>query len=455
MRKKNEKQMPLMPSDIQHPRAKELDRISKILDSIATITDMVLQDLTDGVKNRHCGAQGMTAEQVLRAAIIKQTEGFSYEELAFHLIDSRTYRNFCRIGITHKGFKKSTLCKNIKSISPETWESINRLLVAYGDDKKIEKGREARVDCTVVCSNIHDPLDSSLLWDSVRVLTRTLKKMKEELGINISFTDHCRRAKKRMLGIMNAKNEKIRGKRYKDLLKVTEKTVSYSKTAARVLDSHAFADVAKMTLSISIAEDFKRLIPLAEQVIDQTTRRVIHGEQVSSAEKIVSIFEPHTDIIRKDRRETFYGHKVCITGGRSNLISDCLIVEGNPADSTLTCEMLDRHEQIYGHYPLKVAFDGGFASKDNLEAAKSREIKDVCFAKKRGLKEEDMCRSHWVYRKLRRFRAGIESGISWLKRCFGFSRCTWKSFRSFKSYVWACIVSANLFILARSENSAT
>ena len=455
MRKKNEKQMPLMPSDIQHPRAKELDRISKILDSIATITDMVLQDLTDGVKNRHCGAQGMTAEQVLRAAIIKQTEGFSYEELAFHLIDSRTYRNFCRIGITHKGFKKSTLCKNIKSISPETWESINRLLVAYGDDKKIEKGREARVDCTVVCSNIHDPLDSSLLWDSVRVLTRTLKKMKEELGINISFTDHCRRAKKRMLGIMNAKNEKIRGKRYKDLLKVTEKTVSYSKTAARVLDSHAFADVAKMTLSISIAEDFKRLIPLAEQVIDQTTRRVIHGEQVSSAEKIVSIFEPHTDIIRKDRRETFYGHKVCITGGRSNLISDCLIVEGNPADSTLTCEMLDRHEQIYGHYPLKAAFDGGFASKDNLEAAKSREIKDVCFAKKRGLKEEDMCRSHWVYRKLRRFRAGIESGISWLKRCFGFSRCTWKSFRSFKSYVWACIVSANLFTLARSENSAT
>ncbi|HDM75272.1 MAG TPA: ISNCY family transposase [Deltaproteobacteria bacterium] len=455
MRKKNQKQMPLMPSDIQQPWAKELDRISKILDSIPTITDMVLQDLTHGVKNRDCGAQGMTAEQVLRAAIIKQTEGFSYEELAFHLIDSRTYRNFCRIGITHKGFKKSTLCKNIKSISPETWESINRLLVAYGDDKKIEKGKEARVDCTVVCSNIHDPLDSSLLWDSVRVLTRSLKRMKEELGINISFTDHCRRAKRRLLGIMNAKNEKIRGKRYKDLLKVTEKTVSYSKTAARVLDSHAFADVAKMTLSISIAEDFKRLIPLAEQVIDQTTRRVIHGEQVSSAEKIVSIFEPHTDIIRKDRRETFYGHKVCITGGRSNLISDCLIVEGNPADSTLTCEMLDRHKQIYGHYPLKVALDGGFASKDNLEAAKSREIKDVCFAKKRGLKEEDMCRSHWVYRKLRRFRAGIESGISWLKRCFGFSRCTWKSFRSFKSYVWACIVSANLFTLARSENSAT
>ena len=455
MRKKNQKQMPLMPSDIAHPRAKELDRISKILDSIPTITEMVLQDLTHGVKSRHCGAQGMTAEQVLRAAIIKQTEGFSYEELAFHLIDSRTYRNFCRIGITHKGFKKSALCKNIKSISPETWESINRLLVAYGDDKKIEKGKEARIDCTVVCSNIHHPLDSALLWDAVRVLTRTLKKMKEELGINIAFTDHSRRAKRRMLGIMNANNKKIRVKPYKDLLKVTGKTVSYSKSAARALDSYTSPDPAKVALAMAMSEHFKGLIPLAERVMDQTTRRVIHDEQVPASEKIVSLFEPHTDIIKKDRRETFYGHKICLTTGRSNLISDCLIVKGNPADSSLTVETLDRHDQIFGRYPLEVALDGGFASKANLKAAKARQIKDVCFAKKRGLKEEDMCRSPWMYKKLRRFRAGIESGISWLKRCFGLWRCTWKSFRSFKSYVWASIVSANLFTLVRGSNSAT
>ena len=100
---------------------------------------------------------------------------------------------------------------------------------------------------------------------------------------------------------------------------------------------------------------------------------------------------------------------------------------------------------------MNAALDGGFASKANLEAAKSRDIKNVCFAKKRGLKEEDMCQSRWVYKRLRRFRAGIESGISWLKRSFGFWRCTWKSFRSFKSYVWSSIVAANLFTLARQE----
>lgn len=234
---------------------------------------------------------------------------------------------------------------------------------------------------------------------------------------------------------LNANNKKIRVKRYKDLLKVTEKTVRYSKSAIPILDSYTSPDPAKVARAMAMSRNFKKLIPLVEQVIDQTTRRVIYDEKVPASEKVVSLFEPHTDIIKKDRRETFYGHKICLTSGRSNLISDCLIVEGNPADSSLTVEMLDRHDQIYGHYPLKVALDGGFASKANLKAAKAREIKDVCFAKKRGLKEEDMCRSPWMYKKLRRFRAGIESGISWLKRCFGLWRCTWKSFRSFKSYV--------------------
>ncbi|MEO0249043.1 MAG: transposase, partial [candidate division WOR-3 bacterium] len=231
MRKKNHIQMPLIPSGLEHPRAEELDRISEILEGIPIITEMVLQDLTCGVVHRHCGADGMTAEQVLRAAIVKQTEGFSYEDLAFHLVDSHTYRRFCRIGFTEKGFKKSALCKNIKAISPETWEMINRLLSAYAEDKEIEKGKEARIDCTV-CSNIHEPSDSSLLWDCVRVLTRILGRIRDDLGIRIPFTDHCRRAKRRALEILNAKNPKARVHSYKDLFDITEEVVGCSKSAA-------------------------------------------------------------------------------------------------------------------------------------------------------------------------------------------------------------------------------
>jgi len=278
-----------------------------------------------------------------------------------------------------------------------------------------------------------------------------LDKIKERFnGINPSYTDHTKRAKRRMLGILNAKNKKVRKKAYLDLLTVTHKTVGYAENAVSLLESRTFKNVVLLESAQNMADELREVIGLAQKVIDQTTRRVIHGESVHASEKIVSIFEPHTDIIKKDRREIFYGHKVCLSGGASNLITDCLILDGNPSDTDLTGQMLDRHKEIYGHYPLKTALDGGFASKENLKSAKDKGIKDVCFAKKRGLKEEDMCRSTWVYKRLRRFRAGIESGISWLKRCFGFSRCTWKTHLSFKSYVWASIVSANLLTLARS-----
>ena len=451
MRKKNKKQLPLMINRIDHPHAAELQEISQIIDSNPIINEWVLQDLTRDKVLTDTGAEGMTAEQVIRTAIIKQMEGYSYEELAFHLLDSICYRSFCRIGISDKGFQKSALCNNIKAISDDTWESINRILVAYGQDKNIEKGKQSRIDCTVVSSNIHAPTDSSLLYDSVRVLTRMLYKINERfVAINIPYSDHTRRAKRRMLGIMNTKSKKVRKKKYQDLLKVTHATVSYARRVLSFLESPTFDSISPFGSAQNMAEDLKGVIQLTEKVIDQTTRRVFHGESVHASEKIVSIFEPHTDIIKKDNRDIFYGHKVCLSGGSSNLITDCLILDGNPADSDLTGQMLDRHKEIYGHYPLKAALDGGFASKTNLKYAKGKGIKDVCFAKKRGLEEEDMCRSSWEYKRLRRFRAGIESGISWLKRCFGLTRCTWKSLRSFKSYVWASIVSANLLTLARS-----
>jgi IS5 family transposase len=437
-----------MITGIEHPHAAELEVMSQILDKNPIINEWVLQDLTSETGTADTGAEGMTAEHVIRAAIIKQMEGYSYEELAFHLLDSVCYRSFCRIGYADKGFQKSALCKNIKAITAETWESINRILVAYGQDKKIERGKRSRIDCTVVASDIHDPTDSSLLWDSVRVLLRMLCRIKKQRSnLKFTFADHRRRAKKRMLGVMNARSEKDRKLNYQDLLKMANNTVMYATDAAQTLERELLNDT-----SLKMAEEIRRIILLAEKVIEQTTRRVINGESVPASEKVVSIFEPHTDIIVKDRRETYYGHKICLSGGPSNLITDCLILDGNPSDTELSDKMLERHKKIYGHYPVKVALDGGFASKENLKSAKGKEgIKDVCFAKKRGLKEKDMCRSTWIYKQLRRFRAGIESGISWLKRCFGLDRCTWKSLESFHSYVWASIVSANLVTLARSQ----
>ena len=446
MRKKSKKQMPLMPTKIDHPQAVELNTISRILEANSTICDLAMQDLSPKPAKRKTGAKGMTAEQVIRAAIIKQMFECSYQDLAFHLVDSVSLKRFCLIGIADKGFKKSVLGKNIKALSPQTWEAINRCIVQYAKDKGIEKGRQVRIDSTVVESNIHTPFDSTLLLDSVRVLTRLLIKSKELFSRSgILFHDHSRRAKRRMLGIQYAKNKTQRQKKYLDLLKVTRKTTGYAQKAVGILQHKP--DLA----AADICTELKHYIDLALCVIDQTEKRVVHGQSVPASQKVVSIFEPHTDIIVKDGRDTFYGHKVCLTGGGSNLIIDCVITEGNPADTALTETMLKRQNEIYGRYPLKAALDGGFASKNNLDTAKGMKIKDVCFAKKRGLEVEDMCRSQWVYNRLRRFRAGIESGISWIKRCFGFARCTWKGLRSFKSYVWASIVSANLLTLARKQ----
>ncbi len=448
MREKYQRQMPLMPEIASHIQAQELEAMSGILDSKPIISELALQDLCKmHAAESRAGAKGMSAEQVVRAAIVNRIYSMTYKELAFHLVDSQSIRRFCRIGIADKGFKKSVLNKNIKALSAQTWEAIHREVLGYAEEAKIEKGRVARIDCTVVESNIHEPSDSILLYDCVRVLSR-LQQRVVDLGLErLGYHDHLRVAKRRMVAIQYARSKEDRRKPYVDLIKYTKKTLASANRAIERLKTVGVNNLSALGLLL----DLQRYVDLTARVIDQTERRVIKGEKVPAAQKVVSIFEEHTDIIVKDRRDTFYGHKICLTGGRSNLILDCQIVEGNPADVTLTGEMLDRQQEIYGRYPLKVALDGGFASKANLEAAKDKGIKDVCFAKKRGLQEQEMCRSPYVYKQLRRFRAGIEAGISFLKRSFGLDRCTWKGWQSFKSYVWASIVSANLLTIARKQ----
>jgi IS5 family transposase len=451
MREKHQKQMPLLEPGSDHPQARELEAISNIIDNTPTICGYVLQDLNRGkIIKRRTGARGMSADQILRAAIVMRLFEFTYEQLAFHISDSRCLRRFCRIGFADKGFKKSALNANIKSLSDRTWQLIFCDLLGHAEQEGIEKGRKVRIDSTVVESNIHKPFDSVQLFDCVRVLTRLLQKARDNFGAKVIFSDHQRRAKRRMVGIQYARGEKQRKPRYKDLLKITRKVIGYARSAEGILEQLSSTDIRLLGL----INEIKHFADLSEQVYDQTYRRVIQGETIPATQKVVSIFEDHTDVIVKDNRDTYYGHKICLTGGASNLILDCVILEGNPADTDLVEQMLDRQQQLYGRYPLKVALDGGFASKDNLLKAKERKIKDVCFAKKRGLEETDMCRSEYVYKKLRRFRAGIESGISWLKRSFGLTRCTWKGFRSFKCYVLASVVAANLLTMARKKLAA-
>jgi IS5 family transposase len=190
-------------------------------------------------------------------------------------------------------------------------------------------------------------------------------------------------------------------------------------------------------------------VGLADKVLNQTRRRVFEGETVPAQEKIVSIFEPHTDIIRKDRRETLYGHKIFLTAGASGLIVDCVVERGNPRDSDKTVKLAERSIKVLGTKPEQIVFDGGFSSRDNLDEIKNLGIRDVAFSKAPGLAIKEMVKRTWLYQRLRHFRAGIEGIISFLKRCFGWDRCAWRSYASFRAYTWGSVIAANLVMLAR------
>ena len=451
MRKTINPQPSLREPWLELEHARELEAISSVLDAHPKINELVLQELrASNPSARHdVGCGGMSAEQVLRAAVIKQMNQFTYRELAFHLADSRSYRTFCRLGIAEPTPSKSTLAANIKALGFETLEKINRELVHIAKSAGIEKGRKARVDCTVVETNIHPPSDSEPLYDCVRVLTRLMCRARDLLGAAVVFGNRTRRAKRRRLGILNAKDKYQRRRVYRDLLKVTEETRCAAARTAKQLEESGLTEPVKRASAEGIGTDLKHFLVLTEKVISQTRRRVIDEERVPAEEKVVSIFEEHTDIIRKDRRETLYGHKVCLTGGSSSMILDCVILDGNPADSTLAETMIDRQVELYKRAPRQVAYDGAFSSKANLEAIKGKGVEDVAFSKAHGFTVTDMVKSSWVYKRLWRFRCGIEGVISLLKRVFGLDRCTWRSLPSFKSYVWSSIITCNLLVMAR------
>ena len=176
---------------------------------------------------------------------------------------------------------------------------------------------------------------------------------------------------------------------------------------------------------------------------------MLRGQAVPAGEKLVSLFEPHADIIVKGARDVQYGHKLNLVTGQSGLILDIVIETGNPADAERFLPMLDRHIARCGTPPRQMAADGGYASRDNLEQAKARGVNDIAFHKKRGIVVADMTKSAWVYRKLRNFRAGIEAGISCFKRAYGGGRCTWRGLDHFKAYVWSAVVAHNLVLFAR------
>src|SRR5580658_10178860 len=272
MRRLYHDQLPLCPSERAHPRAVELAEMSRLLDATPSTLAAVRQDLA-GRRSVKKGLEGLSAEQVLRAALVKQMFDVSYHELAFLLEDSVQLRAFCRLSPSASSPRKSTLQFNIGAIRPKTWEAVNQALVLEARTRKVEDGRWMRTDATVVESNIHHPLDSSLLWDGVRVLTRLLLRARDAFGT--SWCNHARRAKRRSIAILHAGTMQRRVPLYKDLLKVAKRTVACAQRVVEELSSIGGFQ------ALAYACTFDHYLPLVSKVIDQTERRVLDNEQVS------------------------------------------------------------------------------------------------------------------------------------------------------------------------------
>jgi transposase, IS5 family len=206
----------------------------------------------------------------------------------------------------------------------------------------------------------------------------------------------------------------------------------------------------RRTAARTVAAEIKEVADLLENVIDQTRRRVFKREKVPAADRVVSVFEPHTDIIEKGGRETVFGHKVLMTVGRGNLVLDAMMEPGNPRDATLFPEALDRQKGLYKRIPESAVGDGGFASAENAKYALGKGVVNVSFTKGVGKALEKLMPSPAIQRLLFKFRAGVEGVLSSLIRGVGLRRCPWKGWEAFQSYVWSSIIAHNVKMLTET-----
>ncbi len=394
----------------------------------------------------------VTAEQALRSAILKQLRGFDYCNLAAEIEIAPIYRKFTRFyGAKIPSF--TTLERAIKKISAETMEKGNEEMVNLGVKKKVENGKAVRHDTTVVGTDISYPIDAKLLNDSVRVMTRLVQTLREgAVEIPWEFRNRTRSAKKRAYRITLAKGKnakEVRAKNYKVLLKVQRETRAQAEAIVEAL--RARVEVAMRLEVLGPLGELEAILPLAAQVYEQAERRVIRGEKVPVDEKLVSIFETHTDIIcrGKSNCKAEFGHKVDFATGRSGLVLRYEVFEGNPADGEVLERALEDHIRLFGKAPEKLTADRRYFSRDNERIAKEKGVKQVALPKPGRLSEvrKSLQKASW-FKKLLRWRAGVEGNLSTLLRSFGQKRCLWKGWESFKAYVGLGVMAYNLRLLA-------
>lgn len=454
MRRKKEAVLPFewnndsLPKTVREFRDK-YKGISQVLDETPEIVDRAHRDVATLSRGGKKGRAGdFTSETILRALVVHCVEGVSLRETIVRIAESDFLQDFLR---TRKKavMDHSFLDKCLKAIRPETWKRINEVLSQQAVGAETVDPSTIRTDTTLVESNIHWPTDASLLWDTWRVATRLLRAGRELCPESSSNRFHDKKIKRLYLFVTRyitspnrARARKVR-KAFRTLIERVERIVALARQFC------VFAEASVDLKLLGVGEELRDFLPAMETVVAVARRAQIDGERVPARERVFSLFEPHTELIKRGRRSkpVEFGHMVLLCQASGKFITDYEVYEERIADCELTESVIDRHEGLFGEAPSVLAGDKGFSPKAETRKKLARRVETLAIPE-RMRDFTDTVMRHW-----QAFRAGIEGTISGLKRAFRLARCFYRGFKSFASAVGLGVFCHNLVVLAKAKGT--
>ena len=443
-------------SDLWEPWMRHSDAVLED----AGLVEIVCQALSKRCKkSKTRGRKGTPADVVLRLLALKHMFNWSYDEMHREVRANLVYREFTRIG-GGKVPDDKTMGRLARQLGPEPVEKLHQRLVAIAQAKKIVAGRKLRVDTTVVETNIHYPTDSSLMGDGVRVLTRLMKRISEITGaVGTKLRDRTRSVKLRVVEIARASRSKSEQGRermkglYEKLLTATAAVVGQAQRFAKDIAAGVkrCSDVRKQAAVEGMKKELETMAPRVKQVMKQTRARVLHGDTHAEG-KLVSVFEPTTEVIRrgKAKQPTEFGKMIKVQEAERQIITSYEVFAKRPSDSELLVPAVEVHCERLGRVPELVAADAGFYSAQGEKTAKEKGVKKVSVPNRstQSAERRKLQKTRW-FKKGQKWRTGCEGRISVLKRRHGLNRCRYKGDDGMKIWVGLGVICDNLITMGR------
>ena len=440
------------------------EAISKLLDASPEIVDLAHQDLRRALiaaERTRPGRVRFTTEQVLRVLIVQAVEGLSLRQTVVRVDDSPALRQFVRLGAKPM-MDFTTLDKFKNALRPATWKKMHDALAQHAVREERISGDRLRLDTTAVETNIHWPTDSSLLWDTYRVLARLIERARDLDGEVVgSGRLQRRRAKCEALTIARRAAQKGRNARslkrpYQKFLRRVEGICAWATCVARGLEEGLAAsryDLWAQAQAEALVEEIQHVHALGQRVLDQARRRVLQGESVPNDEKLFSLFEPHTELLKRGKagKDIEFGHMIQIQQVGEKFITAYQVYDQKPVEHTLLEPALAQHRALFGADPSELTADKGYYENMEVLHGLEQTIDVVSIAKKgKRTPAESEREQDPFFRHAQAFRAGIEGTISFLKRMLRLARCFNKSWEHFVATVGQTIFAHNLLVLARA-----